>query len=161
MRIKSEKDFISGLFFIALGVAFAWGATGYDVGTASEMGPGYFPFALGVILTVLGVLVAFFSLTVETEGGDKFGAFAWKPLLCIIGANVVFGICLGGIKPIGLPSLGLIVAIFALVLTASLAAESYKLPEVLSLSAGLAFFCWLGFVKFLKLTIPVLPAFFG
>jgi Tripartite tricarboxylate transporter TctB family len=115
MKIKSEKDFYSGLMFFALGIAFAVGAVGYNVRGGdkgehgdyhpaiqwvydlalggSQMGPGYFPLMLGIILAVLGAAITFFSLTVETADGDKVGGWAWKPLLCILGANLVFGAC--------------------------------------------------------------------
>ena len=54
MNIKSQKDFFSGLLFMGAGVAFAWGASSYTLGTGARMGPGYFPLALGVLLAVLG-----------------------------------------------------------------------------------------------------------
>ena len=38
MKIKSNKDFASGLMFMGVGVAFAWGATTYNVGTGARMG---------------------------------------------------------------------------------------------------------------------------
>ena len=38
MNIKSQKDFFAGLMFMAVGVAFAWGATTYKLGTAARMG---------------------------------------------------------------------------------------------------------------------------
>ena len=40
MKIKSQKDFFAGLMFMCVGVAFAWGATTYNVGTGARMGPG-------------------------------------------------------------------------------------------------------------------------
>lgn len=39
MNIKSQKDFFSGLMFMGVGTAFAWGATTYNVGNAARMGP--------------------------------------------------------------------------------------------------------------------------
>ena len=54
MNIKSQKDFFSGLMFMGVGVAFAWGSSGYTIGSSARMGPGYFPLALGVLLAVLG-----------------------------------------------------------------------------------------------------------
>ncbi|MEY4317863.1 MAG: hypothetical protein RI902_1671, partial [Pseudomonadota bacterium] len=33
--IKSQKDFYSGLMFMLIGGAFAWGATNYSVGTGA------------------------------------------------------------------------------------------------------------------------------
>lgn len=43
MKIKSQKDFFSGLMFMGVGVAFAVGASNYNIGTGARMGPGYFP----------------------------------------------------------------------------------------------------------------------
>ena len=54
MKIKSERDFWSGLMFLAIGIAFAWGATTYSFGSSARPGPGYFPFGLGILLAVLG-----------------------------------------------------------------------------------------------------------
>ena len=47
MKIKSQKDFWSGLMFIVVGIGFAWGATNYSFGSSARPGPGYFPFGLG------------------------------------------------------------------------------------------------------------------
>ena len=55
MKIKSQKDFWSGLMFIVAGVGFAIGATNYSFGTSARPGPGYFPFGLGILLATAGV----------------------------------------------------------------------------------------------------------
>lgn len=59
--------------FMGTGVAFAWGAGNYRVGDASQMGPGYFPLLLGVLLTLLGTIITFKSLVVETEDRGRMG----------------------------------------------------------------------------------------
>ncbi len=159
MKIKSQKDFFSGLMFTAVGVGFAWGAVGYNVGTGARMGPGYFPLMLGIVLAVIGGLIMFKALVVETEDGDKIGAWAWKPLVFIISANLLFGIMIGGLPSIGLPPMGLIVGIFALTIVASLAGDNFKLKEVLILAAVLATGSYLAFVMLLKLQFPVWPTF--
>ena len=69
MNIKSQKDFFSGVMFCVVGGAFAFGATKYSIGQGARMGPGYFPLLLGVILAILGAIILFKSLVVETEGG--------------------------------------------------------------------------------------------
>ncbi len=159
MKIKSQKDFFSGLMFTAVGVGFAWGAVGYNVGTGARMGPGYFPLMLGIVLAFLGGLVMFKALVVETEDGDKIGKWAWKPLAFIISANLLFGIMIGGLPSIGLPPMGLVAGIFALTIVASLAGETFKLKEVLILAAVLAVGSYLAFVMLLKLQFPVWPTF--
>ena len=159
MRIKSQKDFLAGLMFTIVGIGFAWGATNYTIGEGARMGPGYFPLMLGIVLAVLGLIVTFTALVVETEDGDKVGAIAWKPLCFIIGSNILFGICLGGIPKLGIPSLGLIVGIYALTFVASLAGEEHKTKEVLVLATVLAVVSYLAFIVLLNLQFPVWPSF--
>jgi len=159
MKIKSQKDFFSGVMFGLMGVAFAWGATNYNVGEAARMGPGYFPLMLGVLLAAMGLIIMFFSLVVETADGEKFGSWAWKPLGWVLGANLVFGILLGGLPSIKLPSMGMIAAIYALVILSSLAGENFKIKPVLMLATVLAIGSYLAFIILLKLQMPVWPTF--
>ncbi|MDE2417613.1 MAG: tripartite tricarboxylate transporter TctB family protein [Burkholderiales bacterium] len=159
MNIKSQKDFFSGLMFMVVGVAFAWGASTYTVGNGARMGPGYFPLVLGVLLGILGGVITFKALVVETVDGDKIGSFAWKPLFFIIMANLVFGAALGGLPSIGLPSLGLIVAIFLLTFIAANAGDEFNFKEVTILAIILAVMSYAAFILLLKLQFPVWPAF--
>lgn len=159
MNIKSQKDFFAGLIFMAVGVSFAWGSSNYTIGSAAKMGPGYFPFVLGILLALLGMVITFKALVVETEDGGKINRWAWKPLLCIIAANLAFGLLLGGLPSIKLPVMGLVVAIYALTLIASLGGDSFKLKEVLILATLLALLSYLTFVVLLKLQFAVWPAF--
>lgn len=159
MKIKSQKDFFSGLMFMVVGVAFAWGATTYSVGSGARMGTGYFPLMLGILLALIGSVITFKAMVVETEGGDKIGAWAWKPLFFILAANFVFGILLGGLPSIGLPPMGMILGIYALVIISSLAGNEFSLKGVLGLSTILAIGSYLAFVVLLKLQFPVWPSF--
>lgn len=156
--IKSEQDFYSGLMFAVVGLAFAIGATNYNIGTGARMGPGYFPLGLGVILTILGSIIMLKGVMGKTTG-PKLGKVALRPLACIIGANVLFGILLGGLPKIGLPSMGLIVAIYGLTVVASLAAEKFKPREVVILATILALLSYGAFVKLLNLQFQLWPAF--
>ncbi len=159
MNIKSQKDFFSGLMFGVVGIAFAWGATNYTVGSAARMGPGYFPLLLGVILAIFGAIIMFYSLVVETTDGEKITGFVWRPIVYILGSNVAFGILLGGLPKLGLPPMGLIAAIYALTLIASKAGTEFKLKDVLILATGLSVLSYLAFIKLLNLQMPVWPTF--
>ncbi len=159
MKIKSEKDFYSGLMFLGTGVAFAWGATNYNIGTGARMGPGYFPLLLGVIMMILGAIITFKAMVIETETGDKVGAWAWRPLGYIIGSNIIFGILLGGLPKIGIPSMGLIAAIYGLTFVSAKAGDRFNLKEVLILGTVLSILSYLAFIKLLNLQFPVWPAF--
>ena len=143
MKIKSQRDFWSGLMFVVVGIGFAWGATNYPFGESARPGPGYFPFGLGILLALLGALVLFKALTIETEGGDPIGRFAWRPLTIVLGSVALFG------------------ALPVPVVTSALAGDEFHLGEALANAAVLTFFSWLVFNKGLSLTIPLLPAFLG
>ena len=150
MKIKSEKDFCSGLMFLVAGIGFAWGALNYSFGSSARPGPGYFPFGLGAILAILGAMILFKSLTVETDGGDRFGAIAWRPLLLIVASVAVFGALV--------PRLGMFMSLPILVVVASLAGDEFHWGEVLINAAVLTVFSWVIFIWGLGLTIPLWPS---
>jgi len=151
MRIKSERDFWSGLMFLVIGTGFAWGATSYTFGDSARPGPGYFPFGLGVLLALIGALVLFKALSIETQGGDPVGAIAWKPLLIVLGAVAVFGLLL--------PRLGLVLTLPIMVVIAALAGDEFHLGEALLSALVLTGAAWLIFIKGLGLVLPLWPAF--
>lgn len=159
MRIKSQKDFFAGLMFMAVGVAFAWGATTYNVGEAARMGPGYFPLVLGILLAALGGFIVFEALVVETEDGEKIGPWAWRPLCFILLANFAFGVLLGGLPSIHVPAMGMVVAIYGLTIISSLAGDEFNWKEVIVLATVLAIGSYVAFVWLLKLQFPVWPSF--
>ena len=109
MKIKNQKDFWSGVMFVVVGLGFAIGATNYSLGPAcvpqdpcatslwarfmqlsAKPGAGFFPLGLGLIQALLGAVVLFKALTIETEGGDPIGAIPWKPLLLIVAVLALF-----------------------------------------------------------------------
>jgi hypothetical protein len=151
LKIKSQRDFWSGLMFVVVGLAFSWGATAYSFGSSARPGPGYFPFGLGLLLAVLGAIVLFKALTIETEGGDPIGAVAWRPLLIIVGAVVVFGIAL--------PRLGMYIALPLLVIMSAFAGDEFHWKDAVINAVVLTVFSWVIFIYGLKLTIPLLPWF--
>ena len=151
MKIKSQRDFWSGLMFLVTGIVFAWGATNYNFGSSASPGPGYFPFGLGILLALLGCVVLFKALTIETEGGEPVGKFAWKPLITIVGAIVVFGIAL--------PRLGMAVTLPLLIVITSLAGDEFHWKDVLINCVVLTIGSWAIFILGLKLVIPLWPTF--
>ncbi|MES2532190.1 MAG: tripartite tricarboxylate transporter TctB family protein [Pseudomonadota bacterium] len=159
MGIKNQADFFSGVMFTAVGAVFAVGATAYNIGDGARMGPGYFPLMLGILLALLGLAIIFQALVVESVDGGKIGKWAWKPLFFVIAANLAFGVLLGGLPSIGLPAMGMILAIYALTLISSLAGDQFKLRDVLVLATILAAGSYVAFIWALKLQIQVWPTF--
>jgi hypothetical protein len=150
MKIKSPKDFWSGLMFIGFGLFFlAWALTHYQLGTAVRMGPGYFPVLLGGLLAFLGAVVLAGSLATD---GPPVPAFSFRPLIFISVACVLYGYLM---KP-----LGLILTTAALVYVSAYGGHEFKWKEVTILFVILALFSWLVFVKGLTLPFPLWPAAF-
>lgn len=163
MKPTSHKDFVSGLMFTAVGIAFAVGATNFDIGNAARMGPGYFPLLLGIVLAILGGIVTLqsFGRHKSGEGDGSIGSFAWRPLSYILLANLAFGVLLVGLPSIGLPPFGLIVAIYALVIISGYARPNHNVKESIVLATVLAVGSYGAFVYALNLQFPVLPWFLG
>lgn len=159
MRLASQKDFFSGLMFITVGGGFAWGATAYTVGEGARMGPGYFPLMLGTLLALLGIIITLQSLAKGNAEADRIGAFAWRPLVFILGANLLFGALLVGVPSLGIPAFGFIAAIYGMVVMAGYAREGAKLKESLIVATILAGGSYMAFVKLLNLQFPVWPSF--
>ncbi len=151
MKIKSQKDFWSGLMFIVVGGAFAVGALNYSFGSSARPGPAYFPFGLGVLLAILGGMILFEALTIETEDGEPIGHFAWKPLVVILVSVVLFGYLL--------PRLGMVISLPILVLMSAYASDEHTWLGSIVNAVVLTLMSWLVFVVGLKLTIPMWPSF--
>ena len=150
MKIKSQKDFVSGLALIAVGVAFAIGATDYDFGSAVRPGPGYFPFGLGIILAILGGVVLFSAFTSNRTDGDPIGKIPWRPLLCIVGALVFFGFAL--------PRLGFLISFPVMIVLTSAGGSEFTWRDALLNALILTVMSYAIFIYGLQLTIPLWPA---
>jgi hypothetical protein len=142
---KSLKDLLAGLIFIAFGLAFAYAASTYQLGTAFRMGPGYFPLVLGGLLALLGVIVLIEGV-VAGEGG-ALGGVPWRGAILILGAIMFFGFTVRG--------LGLAPSIFVTVLLAAFASHRTGVLAALLISIGLTAACLLVFVAALGLPLPV------
>ena len=151
MSIKSHRDFWAGLMFLVVGVGFAIGATNYSMGTSARPGAGYFPLGLGVLTALLGAVILFEALTIETEDGEPVGRIAWRPMIVIFLTIMVFGALL--------PRLGMILTIPILIVMTSLAGDEFHWRGVAINAAVLTFSSWVIFVWGLKLTMPLWPWF--
>jgi hypothetical protein len=152
MQLRNKQDFWSGIMFVVLGIAFALGATQYSMGTAARMGPGYFPFWLGVLMALLGAYVALTAFKANAEE-TEVGKFDWGVILIIIlavgGVGVVFNF------------LGVYISIFLLVMVSSMASHVFNWKVSALTGIFLVLFVWLAFVKGLGLIFPLWPSFLG
>ena len=150
MNIRNQKDFGAGLMYMAIGIFFAVLATQYSMGTAAKMGPGYFPFCLGVIMIALGLFILIKSLSAKAAI-EKIPAFNWKIIGLITGSVVLYGILL--------PTMGFLVAVLVLVFMSASASHEFNWKGTLINATFLVVFTYSVFVIGLKLQFPLLPFF--
>lgn len=140
----NRKDLICGLVFIVIGLLFAVGSKELDIGTATRMGPGYFPLVLCGIIILIGAIISVRSFG---KPDVDFGIIPWRALLLILPATVFFGYTLRNI--------GLMPAVFIVALASSFSSSKMTVPLAFALSVGLAIFCALVFKWGLGLPIQL------
>src|SRR5262245_52508872 len=86
--IRGPKDFWTGVIYVLFGGAAFWIARDYGFGTASRMGPGYFPTVLGALLMLIGAISLVRSFIVP---GEPLGKFAIKAGALVLLATILFG----------------------------------------------------------------------
>ena len=145
MNKRDLTDIIGGIFLTALGLFFAIYAQRYSMGTLNRMGAGYFPVVLGVIMALLGLLVAVPAWFRAGEGPDV----SWKTLFLVIGSVVLFGLTLN--------TLGLMFASMITVVVASLADHDITWRTRALMAIGVAPIIYMIFIFGLGMIIPVWP----
>lgn len=149
-RIRNPKDFWTGAIFMAFGGAAVLLGRDYPFGTTFKMGPGYFPTVLGALLALVGLITVLRGLL---RPGTAVGVFAYREILLVLTATVLFGVLLRGA--------GLMVAVLLLVMVGAYASRYFRWGTAVALAAGMAAFCVLVFVKALGLPLPILGPWFG
>ncbi len=152
LRIRNQKDVAAGVFYILAGAGFAIGALNYKLGDASRMGPGWFPFWVGVLLALVGVITAWGGLR-ATAGETNVKRLELGPIAWILGAVVLFGLLL---QPAGL-----VLSIVALVIVSSLGSHEFGWKGALLNAVVMVAFSVGVFIKGINLQIPMWPAFLG
>jgi Tripartite tricarboxylate transporter TctB family len=104
-RVRSQRQFSAGLIFFCIGSVWLAGSLDHRIGSATAMGPGYFPMAVSLILAGLGIASVIRSLVADADVLDPwpFAAFVF-----VLGGVVGFGLLL--------ESAGLIAAAAVLIL---------------------------------------------
>jgi hypothetical protein len=142
---RALRDLVAGAIFVAFGAAFAIGSLAYDIGSPLEMGPGYVPLVLALLLIGLGLLVV--AKGFIAGSGEPIGEVDWRAVVLIIAALLFFGITIRG--------LGVIGALFGSTLLAAFARSATSIREALLFAVGLTVFSVVIFVVALQLRLPL------
>lgn len=150
--IRKPKDLVTGLLFLALGAGVVYASSAYNFGTARQMGPGFFPVILGLILCVLAAFMiagSFFGQATQTM--QFTGEHLRGAVLVLVGV-LLFGLL---IRPAGLP-----IAIAAMLMVSTLAMRDFGYRGRIVTTAVLAAFSTVVFVLALGQPIPILGSIF-
>jgi hypothetical protein len=126
-KILSEKECVAGFLFMAIGVGWGYASSHYQLGMATDMGPGYFPLAVSVALVFLGMCSVIRSLRVAD--GERVGAWPLRAMLFILLGVVAFALLLG--------HFGLIAASLALIALSCHHRLLTRPLEVVALAVGI------------------------
>lgn len=144
-KTNKQADVEAGLFFTAFGSLTAALSLQYHLGTIATMGPGMFPLFLGVALAILGLIILTKGLVAR---GEEAKSLPLGPVILITASLLVFAFLV--------LSMGLVAAIPAQVVIALWASEHFTWKRAVALSAGLLAFCYVVFVYFLGIAVPMI-----
>jgi len=139
LRVASPRDLVAGGVLAAIGTAGLWLSLGYRAGTLTQMGPGYVPRIVFMLLVAHGVAIGARALVSD---GPALERWRLRPLVLVVAGMVVFGI---GLETMGFVASG--AALLAIVAFAAPRARPrlYAVVAILLLVAtGLVFIHGLG-----------------
>jgi hypothetical protein len=144
--VRSPKDFVAGLMFIAIGIGAIVIALNYTLGSAARMGPGYFPRILGILMIALGAILTLRSLRLQ---GAPLPGWKWRPVIVVLGSVIVFGLIVN--------FAGLVLSTILLIIMSSAASHEFRPKEAVISGILLAALAVGVFVIGLKLQIGIWP----
>lgn len=150
LSIRSPKDFWAGVLFMGLGVFAIAVGSNYQLGSAARMGPGYFPRILGILLLILGAVIAVGGLRTR---GEAIPRWHWRPTLVVLGSVILFGYFV--------EKIGIAIGTVLLIIAASYASHEFRARESLIAGLLLSALAVGVFVIGLSLQLPIWPTIFG
>lgn len=145
-RRGDRPDLLTALIFVGLGAVGLLLARGLEGGTLAQMGPGFLPRVVCVLLVLVGLAV---GLPAWRRPAVAIEPVRPRPVLVILLAIVGFGLAV--------THLGFVLAALWLILAGALADPGGKLRSTLALAAGLTAFGAVVFVYGLGVQVPLWP----
>jgi hypothetical protein len=148
--LRHKPDFYAGGLMVLIGLVMALKGPGYRLGTLMHMGPGFMPTALGVILVLLGLVIAAAAIATPDGGDERILPEhpEWLGWGCILAGPLLFIICgsYGGLVP----------ATFACVFVSALGDRTSTWIGALGLATVVTAFGVTLFSYVLKVPMPIL-----
>jgi putative Ca2+/H+ antiporter (TMEM165/GDT1 family) len=145
---RLKRDYYAGALMVLCGLLAAQDARHYAIGTLNQMGPGYFPLALGILLVILGIIIAGTAGSgTDEKDHEQYPHNEWRGWFCIITGPALF-IILGKYG-------GMVPATFACVFVSALGDRETTLKAALILAAGITVSGVILFAYLLKIPMPI------
>ena len=150
--IRNQQDVAAGLIYVLAGAGFSLGALNYNIGEAARMGPGWFPFWVGILLIAVGVATGASGMHAKAAE-EKVKRLELRSVAWILGSVVLFGLLL--------QHAGLVLSLAVLIVVSSMASHEFSWKGTLLNAAVLIAFSVGAFIKGINLQIPLWPSFLG
>lgn len=151
--MHKHKYYSAGLMLF-IGVGTALGSLRYGMGTLGRMGPGYFPLLLGIVLSIIGVLIAITPDSPDERQADaerKPFREVMRPRIrpwCAAVGGVIAFVVIGKFG-------GLVPATFVLIFASALGDRENSLKACFWLATGVVAFAVAAFHYGLQLQFPL------
>jgi hypothetical protein len=146
MARGNVSDILGGLLFVTIGTVGAALSRNYEIGSASDMGPGYLPFGIFIIIGILGAIITLQGLAAAPELRDELKL---RPVLAVIIGSAAFA----ALMRTG----GFFVATLVLVVIASLADKEARFGQSVIVGTVLGIFGTVIFGIGLGIPLPAWP----
>lgn len=145
LTIPVNKDMVAGAIFVAFAIGFGVVSTAYPMGSAAQMGPGYYPLLLSGVLGLLGL---FIGLAGWRKPAQQMVVVRLLALISVLVAPLLFAVTL---RP-----LGFVPAVILTSLLATMAAPRMSWMARIVTAIGLALGCTAIFIWALGIPLPLL-----
>lgn len=152
---RIPKDYYGGAIMVLIGLCAAYAGSTYHIGTARQMGPGYLPCAVGILLAAVGLLIGLSARHPAPPVDDTLVATAHKShklpdlrgAVCIVLGVLAF-LFFGAF-------FGLLPATFAIVFISALGDRSNSVRAAAVLAIAMVVVAALVFHWALQLQLPM------
>lgn len=150
MKISNRRDLWCGVMFLVLGGLLVILSQAYELGLPARMGPGFFPTTLGILMGLLGIIIAWGGLSPGAERID-LETVGWRELLLVLLAVGVFATAL--------PYMGMLMSVVLLIVISALASQEFRWRDTIVSAVVLVLVSELVFIRGLGLPLPIWPSF--
>lgn len=133
----TRRNRLAGMALVLIGAFVTFEGYGYGLGQVSRLGPGALPFGLGLLIALLGVLIA----VVDPDGDEAAPTIKWRPVAMVLSALLAFALLVD--------TAGLVVATAALVFLSGAADPDHTWKSLLAIYVFLIVFVYVIFMRFL------------